>query len=219
MSLRILLVDDHEVVRKGLAMLLLECPGYDVCGEAANGEDGVKRVLELKPDLVLLDVSMPKMNGIEATKLIRKVSPDTKIVILSMHDSGHFAQEAKLAGAHGFLTKACPLDELRSVIADVCGASRGQAPEMPLALGERNGNPVSVRISSPKQIIYRYDGLMSSDESELDSDGSIEVPKEMSTIQRHNKKWVVVMVTEMKGGQIPAYRVWLRSFDATHLSS
>ena len=137
MSLRILVVDDHEVVRKGLAMLLLDSPGYEVCGETANGEGGILRTLELKPDLVLMDVSMPKMNGIEATKIIRKVSPDTKVIIPSMHDSGQCAQEAKLTGAHGFLTKACPVEELRSVIADVCGIRNGQPAQRTVAETKR----------------------------------------------------------------------------------
>ena len=81
---------------------------------------------------------MPKMNGIEATKVIRKVSPGTKILILSMHDSANFAKEAKLAGAHGFLTKACPVAELRSVIAEVCRGFDRQAREMDAATGEPN---------------------------------------------------------------------------------
>ena len=125
MPFRLLLVDDHQVVRQGLRTLLIGCPDYDVCGEAANGEEAVDRVLQLKPDLVLMDISMPKMNGIEAAQRIRKVSPETKIVILSMHDAAQLANEAKRAGADAFVTKACPIDELLSVVADVCKHLKG----------------------------------------------------------------------------------------------
>ena len=98
--------------------------GCEVCGEAANGQEAVEKTLQLKPDLVLLDVSMPIMNGLQAAKVIRQVSPTTKIVILSMHDSAQIVKESKLAGAHAYLTKACAPDELRTVIVDVCNDSK-----------------------------------------------------------------------------------------------
>ena len=124
MSLRILLVDDHEVVRAGLKTLLTDMNGCKVCGEATNAQEAVEKTLQLKPDLVLLDVSMPIMNGLKAARVIRQVAPTTKIVILSMHDSAQIAKEATLAGAHTYLTKACAPDEPRAVIVGVCKDSK-----------------------------------------------------------------------------------------------
>lgn len=118
--IRILLVDDHPVVRSGLKTLLGNVAGCEVCGEAANGQEGVEKVLKLRPNLVLMDITMPVMNGLQATRSIRSGSPDTKIIVLTMHDSAQIAVEAKAAGAHGYLTKACPLEELQTMIVDVC---------------------------------------------------------------------------------------------------
>jgi len=100
--IRILLVDDHEVVRKGLKTLLDHVDGCEVCGEASNGQQGVERALQLKPNLVLMDISMPILNGLEATKVMRQVVPDTKIVVLTMHESAQIQNEAKRSGAHAY---------------------------------------------------------------------------------------------------------------------
>jgi DNA-binding NarL/FixJ family response regulator len=118
--IRILLVDDHEVVHLGLKILLHNIQDCEVCGEAGNGQEGVDRTLQLKPDVVLMDISMPVLNGLEAAKVMRRVTPETKIIMLTMHDSPQMAAEARLSGAHAFLTKACPVEQLRSAIADVC---------------------------------------------------------------------------------------------------
>ncbi len=124
--IRILLVDDHQVVRAGLESLLNNVNGCEVCGEAANGQEGVEKTLQLKPDLVLMDISMPVLNGLEATKVIRRVVPETKILILSMHDSVQIANEAKLSGADGYLTKACAVAELQTAIRKICKTSAAQ---------------------------------------------------------------------------------------------
>src|SRR5579872_3203628 len=118
--IRILLVDDHEVVRLGLKILLHNVQNCEVCGEAGNGQEGVDRTVQLKPDVVLMDISMPVLSGLEAAKVMRRVTPETKIIMLTMHDSPQMAAEAKRSGAHGFLTKACPVEQLRLAIADVC---------------------------------------------------------------------------------------------------
>jgi DNA-binding NarL/FixJ family response regulator len=116
---KILLVDDHEVVRRGVKTLLTGINGWDICGEAQNGEEAVQKVLDLKPDLVILDISMPVMNGFEAARQIRRLAPDTKIVIFSMHDSAQIAQQAKEAGAHACLVKAAAASELHKTISSL----------------------------------------------------------------------------------------------------
>jgi DNA-binding NarL/FixJ family response regulator len=108
---KVLLVDDHEVVRRGLKDMLRDT-GFDVCGEAENGQEGVEQTLRLKPDLVLLDMSMPVMTGLQAAKAIRRLSPGTKIIMVSMHDSPLMAKEARAAGADAYITKTSAGKEL-----------------------------------------------------------------------------------------------------------
>lgn len=106
MPLRILLVDDHEVVRRGLSVLLRAKPDWEVCGEASNGREAVEKALTLVPDIVILDVGMPNLNGLEATRQIVKAKPEIRILILTLHDSDTLVQEVLNAGARGFLLKS-----------------------------------------------------------------------------------------------------------------
>src|SRR5262249_1954599 len=85
-SLRILVVDDHEIVRRGVRALLSASEDYQVCGEAADGRDAIRQAQELKPDAIVMDVSMPNLNGFEATKEIKRILPETPVVIMSQHD-------------------------------------------------------------------------------------------------------------------------------------
>ena len=105
MSLRILVADDHSVVRTGLRTLLESEDGWEVCGEAANGREAVEKAGKLKPDVAVLDIGMPLVNGIEATRQIKKVSPQTEILILTMHDSESLIEEVLGAGARGYILK------------------------------------------------------------------------------------------------------------------
>ena len=105
MSVRILVADDHGVVRRGLRALLESRRGWKICGEAANGREAVERARRLKPDVAILDIGMPGLNGVEATRQIRKVSPKTEILILSAHGSEKLALEVLEAGARGYVVK------------------------------------------------------------------------------------------------------------------
>jgi DNA-binding NarL/FixJ family response regulator len=108
--MRVVLADDHEVVRKGIRAIVNGHPPWTVCGEAENGQQAIDLVLELKPDLVVLDLSMPVMNGLQATARIRQLAPSTKILVLSMHDSSQVEHGALAAGADAFLTKGASTD-------------------------------------------------------------------------------------------------------------
>ena len=104
--LRILIVDDHDVVRRGLHAQLSRHEHWTICGEARNGREAVRLALQLKPDLVVMDLSMPELNGLEATRQIRRQLSRTEILIFTAHDSDELIREALSAGARGYLLKS-----------------------------------------------------------------------------------------------------------------
>jgi DNA-binding NarL/FixJ family response regulator len=104
--LRILVADDHDLMRRGIKMLLQSHSGWEVCGEAKTGHEAVTKTEELKPDILILDISMPDLNGVEAARRIRKASPSTEILILSMHYSDQLVREIVEAGVRGFIVKS-----------------------------------------------------------------------------------------------------------------
>lgn len=106
MPLRILLVDDHAVVRRGVRSLLESQEGWVVCGEATNGRDAVEQTRRLRPDVVVMDLSLPELNGLEATRQILKDAPDTEVLVLTMHHSEELARDVLQAGARGYVLKS-----------------------------------------------------------------------------------------------------------------
>lgn len=104
--LRILVADDHELARRGIRSLLESRSDWEVCGEAKDGREAVEQAAALKPDLVLLDIGMPNLNGLEAARQILAASPGVAILILTMHDSDQTIREVLRAGARGFLLKS-----------------------------------------------------------------------------------------------------------------
>ena len=105
-NITVFLADDHTIVRQGLAKLLEGEPDLQVIGEAENGREAVAKVEKLKPDIVLMDIAMPMLNGIEATRQIRKICPQTKVIILSMHSHDRYISELFSLGASGYLLKS-----------------------------------------------------------------------------------------------------------------
>jgi DNA-binding NarL/FixJ family response regulator len=105
-GIRILLADDHEVVRRGLRQLLEQHPGWEICGEAVTGRQAVDMAAELMPNVVVLDLTLPELNGLEATRQIRKAQPSTEVLIFTMHESEELIREVLAAGARGYVLKS-----------------------------------------------------------------------------------------------------------------
>lgn len=115
-GLRILIADDHEVVRQGVRTIVESQPGWNVVAEAQNGFDAVRQTLDLKPDIVLLDISMPELNGLDAAKQILKQLPETQVLILTMHESDELVREVLAAGARGYVLKTDAKRDLVSAV-------------------------------------------------------------------------------------------------------
>lgn len=115
-SISVLLVEDHEFTRIGLKMSLEQLEGVKIIGEAADGEEGVKKASELKPEVILMDVEMPQMDGIQATKLIKDSMPETKVVMLTSHKNDQAIFAALSAGANGYCLKNISAEQLLAVI-------------------------------------------------------------------------------------------------------
>lgn len=120
-NIKILIVDDHEVVRDGLKNILLSLNNVAIAGEAANGEDAITFYETNKPDLVIMDISMPGMNGIEATRIIKENDPNAKILILTMHDNQEYLNQIIRSGAKGFVLKNTDKEELLDAVKTVAG--------------------------------------------------------------------------------------------------
>lgn len=112
----LLIVDDHEVFRRGLRSLLEPFSDWRICGEAIDGINAVEQCRRLKPDIVVMDITMPQMNGLEATKLIKQERPATQIVIITQHDSPQISSVAMQSGASSFVTKSAVGSELVAAI-------------------------------------------------------------------------------------------------------
>lgn len=131
---RVLLVDDHAVVRAGLRMLLAADAELEIVGEAETGAEGIQRAEELKPDVVLMDISMPDMNGIEATRRIKAQHPDIAVLALTMHEDDQYFFEMLAAGASGYVPKRAAPNDLISAIHAVQGGGMFLFPSLARSL-------------------------------------------------------------------------------------
>ncbi len=120
-KIRILLADDHRLFREGLRAILEQLPEFEIVGEANDGHEALAMAGKFTPDIILLDISMPNLNGIEVARRIAEVSPVTKVIILSMHLDQHYVTESLKAGARGYILKDSAVDELTTAIKNVIG--------------------------------------------------------------------------------------------------
>ncbi len=136
--IRVILVDDHDLVRTGISHIIEKEAGIEIVGEAGSGEEGVRLAKEIRPDVVMMDVNMPGLGGLEATRRIRRALPHTKVIILTVHADAPFPNHLLDAGASGYLTKGCAAsdltDAIRSVNRDVRYIGKDIAQQLALSL-------------------------------------------------------------------------------------
>ena len=116
MTIRIIITDDHQLFRDGIANLLSASPQLEIIAMAENGQEAIKKAKKLKPDIVIMDLSLPIINGVDATRILHNELPETKVLILSMHAEKNYIKEALGAGAFGYLFKDCTYDQLIEAI-------------------------------------------------------------------------------------------------------
>ena len=126
--IKVMIVDDQRMVRDGISLFLSALPDVQVVGEATDGKEAVKKSIELAPDVVLMDISLPQLDGIEATSKIKKSNPDIKIVGVSAHTEGNIIMSMLRAGAHGYVPKSTGFDELHKAILSVARNEKYLSP-------------------------------------------------------------------------------------------
>ena len=129
-KLRILIADDHGLVRRGARAVLHSRHGWRVVGEAANGREAVDMAIELKPDVAVVDIGMPELDGVEVTRQIRKAVPDTKVLVLTMHESDHMVRRALEVGACGYLLKSDLTECLTKAVKAIADGKRFVTPKV-----------------------------------------------------------------------------------------
>lgn len=157
-TIRVLLADDHGMVRRGLAMILATDTTMELAGEARNGNEVLELVEELKPDIVVMDISMPEINGIECTRMLAESSPQTKVIVLSMHRDPVYVREALRVGARGYLLKD---DSEESLLSAVRNVSKGNAFLSPAIADvivtdfrKHVSNPLDLLSAREREVLY-----------------------------------------------------------------
>jgi two-component system response regulator NreC len=155
MKIRVLIVDDHTLVRDGIRALLMLAADIEVIGEASNGMEAMEKIKELLPDVVLLDLAMPIMNGLDTTRKIRKEFPKTKVLALTQYDDSEYVIPVIEAGARGFITKSSAFSELASAIQAVYRGDSYLSPSAANALIDE----YQIKVTSPNEEKDAYQTL------------------------------------------------------------
>ncbi|HML75779.1 MAG TPA: response regulator transcription factor [Anaerohalosphaeraceae bacterium] len=130
MSIKIILADDHVILREGLSRALQSESDFDIVGQVGDGHSAIRLIRELSPDIVIMDIGMPELNGIETTRIISKELSGVKVIGLSMHSNDKYVREMFRAGASGYLLKNCAFDELVEAIRTVAGGKTYVSPSI-----------------------------------------------------------------------------------------
>jgi two-component system response regulator NreC len=155
MSIKIILAEDHKITREGLANMLKDQPGMEVVGEAGNGREAIQLAHEFAPDLVIMDVTMPGLNGIDATRTITSSSKNVRVIALSMYSDKQFVQGMMQAGASGYLLKDCAFDELVHAVRAVFKGDTYLSPGIAGIVVEDYVNRLSKSASSAASILTK----------------------------------------------------------------
>jgi two-component system response regulator NreC len=177
-NIKVFLADDHLLFRQGIKSLLDKVVDIEIVGESSDGEEAIAKISKLKPDVVLMDITMPKINGLEATKWIREELPSVKILILTMHDTDQYLSGMLEAGASGYVVKTAASDELITAIREVYGGDVHLYPSIARMLVEdylekvqvEEGEKTSYTALTPReQEILKYiaEGKQNKDIAEL----------------------------------------------------
>jgi DNA-binding NarL/FixJ family response regulator len=134
---KVIVVDDHAVIRRGVQGILSAFPEWELCGEAENGQEGVRLAEALKPEIIIMDVSMPVLNGLEATRIIHNILPDTKVLLLTLHSSTELVRSAFRAGARGYVLKSDAEHELVRALNVLVGDGTYVSPGVDQHLAQR----------------------------------------------------------------------------------
>lgn len=135
-KIRILLADDHALIRSGIATLLQGSADFSIIGEAKDGEEAVQKAKELNPDVVVIDLSMPKLSGVEATKIIKKKYPNIRVLVLTMHENEEYVYQILKSGAGGYVLKSAGKEELSSAIRAVARGEKFFSPRVSQIMAE-----------------------------------------------------------------------------------
>jgi two-component system, NarL family, response regulator NreC len=155
MPIRILIADDHGVIRAGLRALLSGLPDLEVVGEAVDGRDTLRKSMELKPNIVIMDLSMPEMGGVEATRQLAQIASDIRVLILTVHEDESLLKEVIRAGASGYIIKRAVEDELIHAIRVVARGDMYVHPSLTRALLNTPGAPTESKMSEVETLTSR----------------------------------------------------------------
>jgi DNA-binding NarL/FixJ family response regulator len=160
LKIRVLLADDQTILRKGIRSLFENKAGYEIVGEAVDGHEAVALAKQLLPDIIMMDITMPGLNGLEATQRIIAENPEIKVIVLSVHSDKRFIEKTVAAGAMGYLRKDCEFDELLSAISTVLSGKRYVSPFVngggdPVDLDTRINYSTELELSGKERQILR----------------------------------------------------------------
>ena len=190
--LHILIADDHGLVRRGARVVLHSVRGWQVVGEATNGREAVEKAVELKPDVTVVDISMPELDGVEVVRQIREAVPDTKVLVLTMHESDQMVRRALDAGAHGYILKSDLTDSLPKAVRALAEGKRFLTPKVSEIVLEgflktkahhRQGERTGARTTPRETEIIRFLG-----EGKTNKEIAVELGIAVRTVETHRSK-------------------------------